>query len=120
MYSNATEIRMPGPRLSVILAEITKKLIQDDWYRVSTRNQEHAYYVVGCKAQASEQSGQDDFDVVEYPIPNQLEPLSEWTIRSQVADSHRDYVKDAKTALQTAGVAIGAIDEIMDGEFESF
>jgi hypothetical protein len=106
------EVSAPGPRLPVALKEIAEKLTQDNWCRISTHDGKQTYYIVGCDEQSADIDGRAEFPRWDFPTPTQLGPLSESFSRSQVADKHRDYVKQAQSDLECVGVPQATIDRL--------
>jgi hypothetical protein len=101
---------MPGPRLPVVLEEITERLLQDDWYRVSTEDRARKYYIVGCADQTADLDGEGDFFRLEFPTPTKPGPLSQWAVRSQLADNKAaNFLIGARQNLERAGVPPGPL-----------
>jgi hypothetical protein len=102
-----------------VLKEIVERLLQDDWYRVSTVDRARKYYIVGCADQAAELEGEGDFSRLEFPIPTQPGPLSRWAVRSQLADNKpANFLIAARLNLERAGVPPAAIDGFLYGEID--
>jgi len=104
--------------LPKVLKEITEKLLQDDWHRMSTEDGARKYYIVGNEDQEADLVGIADFSRSQYPIPTRPGPLSEWAVRAQVADNRKDYLKHARTSLEKAGVPAAAIDRFIESGME--
>jgi hypothetical protein len=85
MRTRRTGVSTPGPRLPVVLKEITEKLLH--WYRVSTEDQACKYYIVGCADQAADLDGEGAFSRLDFPIRTKSGPFSQWAVRSQLADN---------------------------------
>jgi hypothetical protein len=117
MQTRRAEASTPGPRLPVALKEITERLLQDDWYRVSTEDRARKYYIVGCADQAADLDGEGAFSRLEFPIPTKAGPLSEWHVRSQLADNKPGhFLKGARQNIERAGAQPAAIDRFLAGE----
>ena len=117
MQTRRAGVSTPGPRLPVVLKEITEKLLQDDWYRVSTEDGTRKYYIVGCADQAADMDGEEDFSRFEFPILAKPGPLSQWAVCSQLADNKpATFLKGARQKIERAGVPPAAIDCFLAGE----
>jgi hypothetical protein len=117
METRRAEVSMPGPRLPLVLKEIADKLLQDDWCRVSTEDQARKYYIVGCADQAADLDGEATFSRLEFPIPTKSSSLSQWAVRSQLADNEpARFLKGARKNIERAGVPPEAIDRFLAGE----
>jgi hypothetical protein len=68
---------MPGPRLPVVLKEIAEKLLDDDWYRVSSEDGARKYYIVGYADQVADFDGEGGFAVWEFPKTTATGPLAQ-------------------------------------------
>lgn len=100
-----------------MLKEITEKLLHDDWYRVSTDDRARKYYIVGRADQASDLDGEADFSRLEFPITTKPGPLSQWAVRSQLADNKpTNFLMGARQSIERAGVPPAAIDRFLAGE----
>lgn len=85
----------------MVLEEIAGRLLEDDWYRVSTEDRARKYYIVGCADQAADLDGEDDFCRLEFSIPTNPGPLSQWVVRSQLADNKpADFLIGARQNLE--------------------
>jgi hypothetical protein len=107
------------PSLLQVIKEITEKLLNDDWYRVSAQNGDQVYYIVGSEAQSDDLGGRANFCCPEFPLPVPLGPISDSIVRSQVADNkkaHLDHLKEAKAKLVRAGMLPTAIDRFLEGD----
>lgn len=101
----------------MVLKEITEKLLQDDWYRMSTADGARKYYIVGCADQAADLDGEAVFSRWQFPIPTKPGPLSEWAVRSQLADNKpAHFLKAARQNIERAGVSSAAIDRFLADE----
>jgi hypothetical protein len=110
------EVSTAGPALPVVVKEITEKLLTDDWYRMSTQDGARRYYVVGA-AEESDLDGDADFCCFQFPIPTNPGPLSQWAVRSQLADNKpADILIGARKNLEAAGVRPAAIDRFLAGD----
>src|SRR5262245_20616133 len=109
------EVRMPGPRLPLVLAELADRLLADDWCPCSTTNGERKYYILGFEAHLEHSSGEADFPLTEFPLSADTGPISEWFIRSQRAESHKDYLREARSRLIKAGVDADSIQKCLAG-----
>jgi len=119
MQTRRAEVSTPGPRLPVVLKEITEKLLQDDWYRMSTEDRARKYYIVGCADQAADLDGEGTFSRFEFPIPTKSGPLSQWAVRSQLADNKpAHFLMGARQNIERAGVPPAAIDCFLAGEMD--
>lgn len=109
--------RAKGPKLPVVLKEITEKLLRDDWYRMSTEDGARKYHIVGCADQEADLHGEGDFCRFEFPMPTKPGPLSQWHVRSQLADNKpANFLKGARQNIERAGVPPAAIDRLLAGE----
>jgi hypothetical protein len=64
-------------------------------------------------------AGDADFSHLEFLIPTEHGPLSEWALRSQVADNSRlKYLNRARKNLERAGVPAAAIDRYLAGDLD--
>ena len=116
MKTQLSEVSVPGPRLPIVVNEITETLLQDDWYRVSTEDGTRKYYVVGADDQGAELGGEADFCRMEFPIPTKPGPLSQWAVRKQLADNKPShFLASARKNLEQAGVPPVAIDRFLAG-----
>jgi hypothetical protein len=108
--------RMPGPALPDVVRELVDRLVSDDWCRFSTEDENRYYYEIGFEACEAGRSGNADFRILEWPVPEQLSPLSEWYVRSQLASKHPPYLQQARKQLEHAGVDPDAVDRWIDSE----
>jgi len=108
------DVRIPGPDLGRILAEISERICHDDWERRSTPGDEIVYYIVGFDAHKIDVRGALSF-LSEFPLPSQTSPMTQWYTRAQVAAGHPDYVKDAHARLVALGVPERSIDAFLAG-----
>ena len=69
MRNEPATVSTPGPRLPVVLKEITECLRRDDWCRVSSDDGSRKYYIVGYEAHDAHQAGEAEFNLSEFPIP---------------------------------------------------
>ena len=99
---------MSRPRLPAVLKEIAEKLVQDNWCRISTRNRDQFYYIVGFDEQTAGLNGQAEFSIWDFPLPTAPGPLAESVSRSQVAEQN-NYLENARKDFQKAGVPRDAI-----------
>jgi hypothetical protein len=104
----------PPHKLPVVLKEITEKLLKDDWSRFATRDGSRKYYIVGNEDQEADLTGAADFSNWQFPVPTRTGPLSEWAVRSQLADNRKDYLKQARSNLERAGVSATDIDSTIE------
>jgi hypothetical protein len=63
--------------------------------------------------------GEMDFSRFEFPTPTRPGPLSQWAVRSQLADNNpAHFLKAARQRIERAGVPPAAIDRFLAGEME--
>jgi hypothetical protein len=116
------EVRVPGPRLPVVLRELVDRLCAGDWERRSTKDGSRFYYVVGAESAGATSGAVNESWVSEFPAekptrdPKQPSPLAEWHVRSQVAGKHPNYLERARRRLERAGVESQAIDRFLAGK----
>ena len=48
MKTKSGEVSAPGPDLTLVLKEIVKALIADNWLRFSSKDSKQKYYVAGA------------------------------------------------------------------------
>jgi len=118
MRTREIVVKVPGPRLPIVLREIVDRLCSDDWERRSTEDDDQFYYIIGEAASASE----TNFKVSEFPAakataqPKQAGPPAEWHVRSQIAGRHPNYLRRARRRLEDRGVSASAIDRFLEEE----
>jgi hypothetical protein len=116
------EVRVPGPRLPVVLRELVEGICADDWHRLSTEDQGRFYYIVGEHAAGVNEADPPNFNISEFPGEKPTEsskppsPLAEAYVRSQIAGDHPDYLQRARRRLEQAGVNGSIIDVFLKGK----
>ena len=99
--------------LPTVLREIAQKLIAGDWFKMISDDEKSFYYVIGRQSHDAELSHQAAFNNMMLPGGSArapIGPIGEFKMRSQVAGSHPDYLKQARERLYQSGAPPDLID----------
>src|SRR5215469_1724557 len=102
MRSRTGTVSAGEPDLPLVVKELAEALLADDWYRMSTEGGDRRYYVVRASDQAADSA---EFSRMDVPTPTRRGPLSEWMVRSQLADHKPDaHLANSRKGLEKAGI----------------
>jgi hypothetical protein len=119
MKTKSGEVSAPGPDLTLVLKEIVKALIADNWLRFSSKDSKQKYYVAGASEWEAHVSGKADFDHMEFPLPSKPGTLSEWAVRSQLGeDARQGLSRQALNELTKASEHVEDLDLLLSGDAE--